>query len=327
MTALHASSPDIDSAILLEAADWLVLLQSGEASAQDRANLARWCECSQAHAAAWQRAQNMLGTFGQVPSKLGHDTLLRPSRSMRRQVLRLGLAAMVVPAGWLAWRLAPWQEWSADLATGTGEQKTLTLADGTRLVLNTRSAVNVAFTAAERRLTLVAGEILVTTSHQDPSPAPRPFIVETTNGRLRALGTRFGVRHTGADEGGTTRLAVFEGAVEVQPAGSTQPSVVRAGEQISFTASAMQPVRALDASAALWERGLLLARDMRLDELVAELARYHRGVLRCDPAVAGLLVSGSFPLNRPDSVLAALQEVLPVRVQYRTQYWATLVAA
>ncbi|MFC4620985.1 FecR domain-containing protein [Comamonas nitrativorans] len=309
------TAPDIPAAILLEAADWLVLLQSGEATVQDHARLERWCQHSPAHAAAWERAQGMLGTFRQVPPKLGHGTLLRPARPRRRQFL-LGLAA--VPAGLLAWRLLPWQEWRADLATGPGQQQTLTLADGSQLVLNTRSALNVAFTAAERRLTLVAGEILVTTSHQDPSPAPRPFIVGTVHGSMRALGTRFTVRR--AQD--ATHLTVLEGAVEVRPADGGQPAIVRAGEQIGFTAAAAQSVQPVDvASAALWERGLLLARDMRLDELVAELARYHSGVLRCDPAVAGLTVSGAFPVTDTLASLDMLEQSLPVRIGSVTPYW------
>ncbi|XAH23697.1 FecR domain-containing protein [Xylophilus sp. GW821-FHT01B05] len=327
MSAAHPPSPDIDAAILLEAADWLVLLQSSEVSERERTRLARWCERSAAHAAAWARAQNMLGTLEFVPSRLAHDTLLRPGHAaMRRHALRMGVLAMALPAGWVAWRLAPWQEWSADLSTSTGEQRTLTLADGTRLVLNTGSSVNVLFTAAERRLTLVAGEILVTTSHRDPAAAPRPFIVDTANGSMRALGTRFSVRHTDTD----TRLAVFTGAVQVRAAGGLGSAVaqviVREGEQLRFTASAMEPAQPVEPGAALWERGMLLARDMRLDELTAELKRYHRGVLRCDPAVAGLTVSGAFPVTNTLASLDMLEKSLPVRVESVTPYWITLKA-
>ena len=99
---------------------------------------------------------------------------------------------------------------------------------------------------------------------------------------------------------------------------------MRAGEQSAFTAAAIQPVRAVDASAAFWERGLLLARDMRLDDLVAELARYHRGVLRCDPAVAGLTVSGAFPVTDTLASLDMLEKSLPVRIGSATSYWLTV---
>jgi len=317
--AIGIPPPDIEQSILDEAAEWLVLLQSGEATDDDRATLARWRERSPAHETAWQRAERVLETFDQVPSKLGRDTLSRLPSPGRRELL--ALLALAVPSAWLAWRHRQWQAWMADLRTATGEQKTVTLADGTRLVLNTVTAVDVIFTATERRLVLAAGEIFITTA-VDPSPTPRPFIVQTDQGDVRALGTRFNVRSL--DE--STRVAVFEGKVEIHPAKAVQSAIVRAGEQMTFTTTDLQAPEPADASAALWERGMLLARDMRLGELVAELGRYHRGALRCDPAVAGLTVSGAFPMTDTEASLALMERTLPVRISRATSYWITVRA-
>ena len=63
---------------------------------------------------------------------------------------------------------------------------------------------------------------------------------------------------------------------------------------------------------------------MRLDAFAAELARYRAGIVRCDPDVADLRISGAFQLNNTDSVLQALPALLPVQVTYRTSYWVTL---
>ncbi len=113
---------------------------------------------------------------------------------------------------------------------------------------------------------------------------------------MRALGTRFLVR----ENGGETRLTVLEHAVEAQLAqDARQTRRVEAGEQISFSAAAFsdkQPAAAEDG----WLRGVLSVSQWRLDRVIAELARYRRGHLSCDPAVAGLRVSGSFPLNDTD---------------------------
>lgn len=321
MTVLHSPEPDIDPAILLEAADWLVLLQSGEATERDRMALAHWRERNPAHEAAWRRAENMLSTFDQVPPKLGHDTFSHLGNPGRRQMLRLGLLALAMPAAWITWRHSPWQEWVADLRTATGEQKLIDLNDGTHLVLNTTSAANVAFTTAERRLILLAGEILVTTG-RDPSPVSRPFIVQTAHGSLRALGTRFTVRHF--DD--RTQVAVLEGAVEVHPAVSIQTTVLRAGEQMIFTGLDMQPVRPVEASTTLWEHGMLLARDMHLGELIAELNRYHRGVLRCDPSVASLAISGAFPVTDIPASLSLLETTLPIHISRTISRWITVQA-
>ncbi len=316
---MAVSATDIDPAILNEATGWMVLLQAGEAGERELAELGRWRERSPAHEAAWRRAESMLETFRRVPPRLGRDTLSRLGRPGRRHLL--GLLALAAPVAWLSWREAPWQEWTADLRTGVGERRSIDLADGTRLVLNTASAVNLAFGAESRRLTLLAGEILITTG-RDPSPSPRPFTVRTAQGSVRALGTRFMVRHLGD----ATRVAVFDGAVEVRPAESDQVVLLRAGEQMRFTAHAMQPVQAVEATATLWEKGMLLARDMPLGELVAELARHHRGVLRCDPAVAALPVSGAFALGDVPASLALLEQTLPLRIARATPYWITVQA-
>jgi transmembrane sensor len=66
---------------------------------------------------------------------------------------------------------------------------------------------------------------------------------------------------------------------------------------------------------------------MPLGEWVAELGRYRRGVLRCDPAVAGLRVSGAFPLDDTDRALQLLADTFPVRHVWRTRYWVSVEAA
>lgn len=220
MSAL--SLAEIDADTLGEAADWLVLFQSGDASAEDAARLAHWRQLSPAHEMAWRRAEDVLTTFRQVPAQLGHGTLHRVSRVSRRKALRhLPMLAFASPAARFTWRYLPWREWSADLRTATGEQRGLDLADRTRPVLNTDTAVDVRFTATERRLTLLAGEIRITTAH-DPAPTPHPFLVVTAQGRLQALGTRFAVSRLGA----VTRVVVAEGAVEIQPADASRAAVV-----------------------------------------------------------------------------------------------------
>ena len=311
----------IDPVILHEAAGWLVRLQSETLSAADRAALARWRARSADHEAAWQRAEAMLRGFGQVPPRIGRQALRQADRTGRRQAVR-ALAGLLVlgPAAWLGVRELPWGEWRADLRTATGEQRRVELADGTQLVLNTASAVDVDYTPTQRVLWLRAGEILLTTG-RDPAPAPRPFLVQTTQGVLRALGTRFMVR----DEGASVRVAVYEGAVEVRPARADASALVlAAGEQTVFTASGAAARVPADSLAASWADGMLAARNWRLADLVDELGRYRHGVLRCDPAVAELRVSGAFPLNDIEASLRLLQKTLPVRVSRVTPWWTTI---
>ena len=146
-------SQPIDPLILGEAADWMVQLQSGSATDEDRRAIAQWQGRSVQHAQAWQRAQAILGDFNTVPAAIAGDTLKRIGRKKplgRRQALGLLLAAG--PATWLAYRQLPWQQWTADPHTAIGEQKNLTLPDGTRVLINTGSSLTIPFSDQVRRI-------------------------------------------------------------------------------------------------------------------------------------------------------------------------------
>lgn len=316
------SSP-IDPEILGEAADWLVQLQSGAATDEDHRAIQSWRSRSAQHAQAWQRAESLLGDLRKVPGSMNAETLHRISRSPgigRRQALnRLGLLLLAGPAAWLVSQEVPWQQWTADQRTAIGEQKNLTLPDGSHLLLNTASSINIAFNANERRIKLLAGELLISTA-KDPAATSRPFIVETEQGSARALGTRFSVRV----DGPRSRVAVLEGAVALQPAESDQNRVLKAGEQGAFSRVAIAAVEPLDANALSWENGMLLASNMRLADLLNELGRYRAGMLRCHDGVANLRVSGAFPLSDTDASLRLLQSTLPVTVSSLTRYWVAV---
>ncbi|MET0291539.1 MAG: FecR domain-containing protein [Steroidobacteraceae bacterium] len=308
---------DIDARILGEAADWLVLLQEGDLNATDRERFERWREISAAHEAAWQRAERIRQSFARVPAAIARETLKQLPEGGRRRALRalLGLG-IGLPATWIAVRHSPWQRWTADLRTATGETRPVTLTDGTQLLLNTATAVDVMYDDRERRLVLCEGELLIDTAHD---ASERPFLVDLRHGRLRALGTRFAVRLHDA----RAQLVVAEGAVEIRPARSGGVTIVAAGEQATFDAHGSAAPEASADDALLWQRHVLLAQNLRLGALVAELDRYHPGRLRCDPAIAELVVSGSFPTD-VDRSLALLEKTLPVRVHRLTPFWITL---
>lgn len=314
--------PPIDPLILGEAADWLVHLQSGAATEEDHRAIQSWCQRSAQHAQAWQRAEAILGDFRSVPGAIATQTLRRAARPGigRRQVLtRLGLLLLAGPVAWMAWQRAPWQQWTADQHTSIGEQKPLTLPDGTRLLLNTASSVDIVFNERERRIELLKGELLITTA-KDPSPGYRPFIVKTRHGSAQALGTHFSVR-VGES---SSNVAVLEGSVELRPAYSTERLLLKAGEQGAFSDRALATVTRVDASALTWENGMLVATDMRLTDLLDELGRYRAGVLRCHQAVADLRVSGAFSLRDTDASLRLLSDTLPISVSSLTRYWVTI---
>ncbi|WP_322045507.1 FecR domain-containing protein [Paraburkholderia sp. J67] len=314
----------LERAVARAAAEWLVRLADNPTPEEIDA-CTRWRAANPEHARAWRRAERLNAKFSVLPANLGLPALARaernaPGMARRRAALKtLSLLLVAGPTAWLTWQTAPWRVWCADARTATGERRTLVLADGTRVDLNTGTALDVAFDAHERRVRLDAGEILVETAPDPQSPA-RPFIVQTDDGRIRALGTRFVVR-----EGAGTQVAVFHGAVEVTPADAPHLArIVNAGQQTRFTADSIDPLTPTDPHSADWTRGVLFAQDVRLGDFLAELSRYRPGLVRCDPAVANLRISGAFQLADTDNILAALPETLPVQVIWRTRYWVTV---
>jgi transmembrane sensor len=322
--AAVAADSGIDPALVQRAAEWMARLWSGEASDADRAACAAWRAADAMHEQAWQRLHVIEQKLGSVPTGVARQALREsaPSASMvrRRAMQLLGLGITVGGLGYAVRGSDPWALVLAQYRTGTGEIRSLILPDGTRLMLASASAVDLRYTEQERLIVLRAGEILLT-SAPDRAASYRPLRVRSPQGVVQALGTRFMVRQ----DGDASRVAVFEGAVEVRPARDSGTALrLEAGQGTRFTADAVQPASAVQEGLAAWSRGLLLADAMPLAEVVKELARYRPGLLRCDPAVAGLRVSGVFSLRDTDRALHNLTLALPVAIAYRTRYWVTV---
>lgn len=317
-------SAAIDARAAREAAHWMMRLQGGELDTAAQQGLARWRAAHPDHETAWQRAEQVCRTFGMLPSPLAMPVLDRPAAAQRRAALKtLALLIVAGPAGWAMLRVAPWQAWTADLRTATGDIRHLTLPDGSDLSLNTASAADIVFGASLRLVHLHAGEIHVATR---PDPRRRPFLVRTSNGSIRAIGTRFTVRQDDRLLGARTHVAVSQGAVEVRPADGT-PVIVQAGWQASFDETAASAPRPLEPHAAAWLKGLLYADDTPLADVLAQLARYRHGVVRCDPAVAHLRVSGVYQLRDTQALLDLLQASLPIRVRRHSRWWISVEPA
>ncbi len=313
----------IDPRILDEAAEWLMQLSAG-ARAEDHRACERWSQSSPEHARAWARAQLLLNKLGALPPSLAMPTLNRaPDAGRRAALTKLAAILALAPASWGIWSVFQAQDWMADYCTAVGEQRVIHLADNTELTLNTATAVDVRFSSTQRNVRLRSGEILVQTAHE-AAAVYRPFSVNTIQGQMEALGTRFSVRV----DGDTTHLAVLEGAVRITPdrAGTGAQQVLRAGQQVSFTDNVIADVAGADDAVIAWARGMLVADKMRLADFAAELSRYRSGIVRVDPAVAGVRVSGAYPVGDTDKALAMLVSTYPVDAVTRMRgRWIMLV--
>jgi len=323
-----------EEAVRRAAVAWYVRLCSGEASVADHLAWQQWHGEHPDHQRAWQRIESIRMVAQRVPAAVGRPTLDAASKGRRHVLRSLGLLASAGALAYGGYRIGagrgadmPWTGLLADFRTGTGEQRTVDLADGSRVLLNTRSAIDVAFDESRRLVRLRAGEVLIDTAkHRAPAVAAhdtRPFLVETAHGTICALGTRFIVR----DDDVQTRVTVLEDRVEVRMADTAgDPFLLRAGEQLGFSRHTATPIRSADPAAEAWAHGSLVVDDWRLGDVVAELARYHTGRLVCDAEVADIRVSGAFPIHDTERALTAIMHAFPVRVRSLTRYWVNVGA-
>ncbi|MHC8368942.1 FecR domain-containing protein [Pseudomonas sp. ZT5P21] len=315
------SSKPVSAQVLDAAIAWQLSLDSG--NPVEREEFAKWHAAHEEHARAW-RQLSMLDQRFSVASGPARTALLQSRESIRRRVRKLGsgvasIVAVIGLALFAGERYLPVDYWLADQRTATGEQRTLRLSDGTVINLNTHSAVDVRFDEKQRRVILQDGEILVETGHGDA----RPFIVETREGSLRALGTRFLVKR---EENGT-RLSVLKSAVAAHPESGTEEQILREGQQVLMRNNGLGPILGLNHGADAWIRGMLVVDNTRLEDLVHELGRYRRGHLGVAPEIADLRITGSFPLHDIDLALSALLPTLPVQIERHTAWWVRVAKA
>lgn len=320
------NEPHLDHQALEEAADWLIRMSESELSDTERAEWECWKVSTPERSRAWSRAQLLQTKLGGLPPSLAMSALDRPSSPERRAALgKLAMILAILPAGWGSWKLADSQQWSADYHTAVGQQRELTLADGSKITLNTDTAIDVLFDANQRLIHLREGEILVQTA-PDISPMARPFLVSTRQGRMQALGTRFTVRELQP----RTHLVVLEGAVKVELAENRQstPLIVNAGQRTDFSSHTFGQLSVADRYVGAWTQGMLMADKMRLADFVAELTRYRRGFVRLDPALADLRISGAYPISDSQRTLNMLAQTYPILVSgHLNGYWVMLSPA
>lgn len=319
---------------LEQAAEWIVALSADDPDEREqaRADFAAWKHADPRHAAAAASLEHVLGhVSGARASTAGAG---RPARSaldaahggarrqhrLKRAGTALALACALAMPAWLAFHTWPPAYLLADIRTASGEWRTQTLSDGSRITLRSGSAVNLRYDAARRAVELVRGEILVEVAKD----AARPFVVETADGSMRALGTRFVVDR----EADATVLDVIESRVLAQTprrqAGERAGTVVQAGQRVRMTPDGIGPTEPIDARSLddAWRHHQLVVDDRPLADVLDELARNRRGALYFDrAALAGIRVNAVLPLDDTDRALQLLAINYPaLRIRTLTPY-------
>ncbi|WP_339485948.1 FecR domain-containing protein [Pseudomonas sp. EL_65y_Pfl2_R95] len=315
-----SANPSPSTAVLQAAANWYLDLQDAPNNGSLRAAHKGWLAANTTHRQAWARLEKLQGKLAVLPPGLAQPTLSSANHKRRESLKLVGMLLAAGGVSGLAWQSTTLSSLRADQRTATGQRRKVRLDDGSILHLNSATAVNIDYGKQLREISLLQGEILVQTA---ADAKERPFVVHTDQGSIRALGTRFLVRR----EGDRCHVQVMQHAVEVRSAEHQQPQRVVAGQQLWFGAEKPQAVEPLESHADAWVNGMLVVSNWPLPRFIAELARYRTGVLRCDPALSSLHISGAFQLADTDAILNNLSTTLALRIHRMSPYWVSVEPA
>lgn len=310
---------NVPADIYEQAAEWYLRLKEGNGDAAVSQQHQQWLAQNELHRHAWQRVEKLLQTL-QLPSGAAGGSSLRQARTGRRQALKK-ITALLIAGGSVGVTWPIWREASvfADYHTAKGERRELELADGSLLTLNTATAVDVQFTSRLRSIFLREGEIFL-----HLADTGEPFIVHTPAGSIQAEQGCLMV----CSNGDITRVSTLDAVVHARSLATPgQPMQVDAGQSLRFNAQTYELQETARPYSDAWRQGLLVVSDWRLDQFLQELGRYHRGYLGFDAEIAALPLSGSFQLKDTFSILENLATTLPIKIRYRTRYWAHFVTA
>lgn len=295
-----------------EALAWFVHLNSGEATQMDRADHARWMAADPLNRTEYGRLGGLWDDLDRIPdprAALDMDGAMLPPSTSRRSFSRrafLGAGTMALAAASAAVVAGPPDFLTSDYFTGTGEQRSLTLEDGSRVDLDADTAIALDFDENARNIRLLRGRAFFDVA-RNPG---RPFTVLAAGGSTTALGTRFVVH----EWSGAVTVSVEESAVSVAGPDKSD-TVVKAGEYVTYDDMHLGQAQPVDVEAEVsWRRGKLIFEDRPLRQVLADVNRYRSGTIRVtDSRLLNMRVSGIFDIRNPDGVLEAIRQTLPVR--------------
>ena len=310
-----------DELIQRQAIAWLTRM-NGRPSAGDRRDFADWLAAAPAHAQAYEQVRSLwsglasLGGALEPEDDLALADPLAKIRDLRRR-RRAGRAAsgivlalaLLVGASWL-WLDRPHllQDLAADHVSPRGELRTVALADGSVLLLDADSAVDVRLEAGQRRVVVLRGAVFLTVQ-----PSAVPFVVEARSGEARVLGTAFEVA---LGEDTEVSVTLEHGSVEVGLPARGASVVLRPGESVDYDSAGLGRPHAVDLEeATAWRRGRFIFTNARLADVLERIGRYRDGrIVVLGGSLAETRVSGNISLGDTDAALAAIRSSVGFRM-------------
>lgn len=338
------------AAIEAEAAAWVARFDTGDVSAKDQAAFQEWLNRSALHRAAIAEYGNLWSEFDALghltdAGESGRQTGARDIHPAALKKARPWLAACAAAVIALAGGVVFVHRTSLDFAktgdhsqplnlaqagnhaparlfyeTAVGSQKKVTLADGSSVILNTNSRLEVNFSGNRRDVHLLRGEVYFEVVHDKT----RPFTVYADNYVVRDIGTAFDVH---LSKTGLVEVGVTKGEVEVAPADDGHVSgpvkslgVIAAGHGIVLgeKVERAKAVPSADMERRLaWRQGELIYTGQPLGEVLADISRYSDIKIElADPALADLPVGGAFRTDQIEAIFAALENNFGVHAQW-----------
>ncbi|RZF60641.1 hypothetical protein EWE75_22000 [Sphingomonas populi] len=306
-----------------QAAHWYARLQTLPVSARTLEQFFEWRKGEGNREAfdAVDRLYRQAGTLADRPAIVA-ATEQAMTRSAARPVRRypglgtMAAAVLGVVAVCLT-TLAVWPSGGEQYATKIGEQRTIRLADGSKLTLDTDTALTVTFAKDARRISLAKGQAYFTVAHD----AARPFTVDAGGTRVLATGTQFDVHRSGD----RIDVTLIEGRVRVSSA-DRPVAQLQAGQRLILDGSRISRVQAIDtAPTTAWTQGRIVLDGMTLKHAINEVNRYVTTPVRLDaPGFADARISGSVETGDIGSFTTAVTAVLPLKAQTNSDGSVTL---
>ena len=296
-----------------QASLWASRIEGHSLQSADLAALDAWLAQDPAHRPRLaQYCQFSAELEERLPALVAAGSVAMPSEKIPARrwhpkwIATAALAAAAV-VGFAIWETRPSRLYE-DFTTQAAERRTLTLADGTVVDLNSRTHLLVENGRDERRVLLSAGEAFFSVA-KDKS---RPFVVETPAGQVRVTGTKFDVR---TDTPTDLEVMVAEGSVQVRPekAGgvlSADPVQLHAGDRFTVgpQGGSFQPMSANEIEDALaWRQGDIVFFGAPLRSALDQFSRYDGCKMDVAPDVVTKTVGGRFKLDDLDGFLSGLK--------------------
>jgi len=283
------------------AAEWIARLNADSRTSEDDQAFRAWLAQSPDNEAAFERATDL---WAIVPGASVAPAVPRTPILSRRRVLAAGIATVTGGGALVAVQSA---YAGTRYETGIGEQRHVTLAEGSALFLDADTRVRVIASPQRRQLWLQRGRIALSVR-----PAPVPFTVEAGKGSLIAGPGRFDLRRDDADR---LALTALSGKADVAIAGARRS--LETGERVRADAAAALQVDRPDPEATLaWQSGRAAFHEDRLEAVAAEANRYSTTrLVIADPRTAGLRVSGMYRMGDNVALAQALSQLLSIRAR------------